>query len=37
MTKTLYVDVAYFYNDYTDLYGYGPTAIVVQHVASRWL
>lgn len=30
VTKTSYVDVAYFYNAYTDLYGYGPTAIVVQ-------
>lgn len=30
LTKKLYVDVAYFYNAYTDLYGYGPTAIVVQ-------
>jgi iron complex outermembrane recepter protein len=30
VTKKLYVDIAYFYNAYTDLYGYGPTAIVVQ-------
>ncbi len=30
MTKKLYVDVAYFYNNYTDLYGYGPDSILVE-------
>ena len=30
LTKKLYVDVAYFYNDYSDLYGYGPTSILVE-------
>jgi iron complex outermembrane recepter protein len=29
LTKKLYVDVAYFYNDYNDLYGYGPTSVLV--------
>jgi iron complex outermembrane recepter protein len=30
VTKKLYVDAAYFYNNYTDLYGYGPDSILVE-------
>jgi iron complex outermembrane receptor protein len=30
VAKTLYVDVAFFHNDYNDLYGYGPTSILVE-------
>jgi iron complex outermembrane receptor protein len=30
VAKKLYVDVAYFYNNYTDLYGYGPDSVLVE-------
>jgi iron complex outermembrane recepter protein len=32
LTKTLFLDVAYFYNNYTDLYGYGPDTLLVESV-----
>jgi iron complex outermembrane receptor protein len=30
VAKKLYVDVAFFHNDYNDLYGYGPQSVVVE-------
>lgn len=28
--KTLYLDIAFFYNDYNDLYGYGTTSLLLE-------
>jgi iron complex outermembrane recepter protein len=30
VARRLYIDVAFFYNDYGDLYGYGPTTVLVE-------
>ncbi len=30
VARRLYMDIAFFYNDYNDLYGYGPTALLVE-------
>ncbi|MGH9732625.1 MAG: TonB-dependent receptor plug domain-containing protein [Candidatus Acidiferrales bacterium] len=30
VARRLYLDIAFFYNDYNDLYGYGPTALLVE-------